>query len=76
MKPIIVTYRNESYEMEFAESISFAPPARIREHTRYYCSEIVKGVFRDNIHVFTVKESEIKLIARPKQKDKTPVTNY
>lgn len=68
MKPIIVTYSNESYTMEFAESISFAPPARIPEHTTYYCSEIIKGVFRDNVHVFTLKESEIKLIARPKQK--------
>lgn len=67
MKPIIITYSNESYEMEFAESISFAPPARIPEHTLYYCSEIIKGVFKDSIHVFTIPESDIKLIARPKK---------
>jgi hypothetical protein len=67
MKPIIVTYSNESYEMDFVESMIFAAPARIPEHKRYYCSEIIKGVFRDSIHVFTVQESEIKLIARPKK---------
>jgi hypothetical protein len=74
MKPIIVTYSNESYLIELEETICFAPPARIPEHTLYYCSEIIKGVFRDSIRFFTVKNSDIKLIAR--QKDKTPVTNY
>lgn len=76
MKPIIVTNSNDSYEMEFEESLCFAPPARIKGHTLYYCSEIIKGVFRDSIHVFTVNESDIRLIARPKPKDKSPVNNY
>lgn len=67
MKPIIVTYSNESYEMEFEESIVFAAPAQIPEYTHYYCSEIIKGVFRDQIHVFTIAKKDIKLIARPKK---------
>lgn len=67
MKPIIVTYSNKSYPLESEYFICFAPPARVIGHTQYYCSEIIKGVFSDNIRCFTIPESDIKLIARPKK---------
>jgi hypothetical protein len=73
MKPIIVTYSNESYIVNAAGWLSITGPEGTKPipNAGYFsCTNMETGQFAD------VFNSQIKLFARPIRKRKTPVTNY
>lgn len=71
MKPIIVTYSNESHIIDSSDWVELlSDPESTERNPKYgifYCSETIKGVFTNTVRYFTVHESDIKLIARPKK---------
>jgi len=73
MKPIIVTYSNESYVMGVVSWLSIMEDGVIKDlpnTSHHVCNHIITNEMK------RITDKEIKLIARPKQKDKTTVTNY
>ena len=74
MKPIIVTYSNESWVIDGAGFLSInqsdGPPRLIPNSGYYICTSLTTGQFAN------ITNDQIKLFARKIRKRKTPVTNY
>jgi hypothetical protein len=74
MKPIIVTYSNESWRINGIGSLSISQPdgsnKEIPNSGYYICANLTTGQFAN------ITNDQIKLFARKIKKRKTPVTNY
>jgi hypothetical protein len=74
MKPIIVTYSNESYVIISVGYLSISGPngtwSPVQNGGYYSCKSLTTGNYAD------LFEKDIKLFARKIRKRKTPVTNY
>jgi hypothetical protein len=74
MKPIIVTYSNESFEIFSVGYLSISGPngtwTPVKNGGYYSGKSLTTGNYAD------LFEKDIKLFARKIRKRKTPVTNY